>query len=457
MSDEPQTMIQKILALFSALTFLFSGGSTAVAASIALPTALVHNFYGFDQKGPFYNLDVYVKWEVEPNTTTGTFAGYFLTFQNGGGGYFGTQIDSTSKKAIFSIWDIDGTSITALPLGNCIRFGHEGSGSSCVIPYNWIVGREYRLRIWVLDSVVGAVKWGAWIQDTVTGLETPIGTISLKDSKGYSGYGMLSPNGTNFLEQYGSGSVNSCASLPYSKVTWRGPYADSNSYSASTATSSFQSPDCFNSTIYAGTAPLLTMETGGSTVRTVPTAKSLWGVGDKQAPSVPVGLSASGRDSSQIDVAWTAASDNLGVTSYKVYRGGVLQTTLGNVTTFRDANLAASTTYTYTVAACDAAGNCSNQSAAASAATQAIAATTTTHTQSDCLFEWAALRYPASFAPRGTQSLNIGAYYVRAYPQTASYLAVSADRLYYLGPLSENTLLDLGAAITWYLQSGCNK
>ena len=96
------------------------------AAKVALPTALAHTLYSFEEKGPFYNIDIYVKWEVQPTTYTGTYAGFQFYFQNGGGGYFGTQIDAYGKKAIFSIWDAQGTSMTALPLTGCNRFGHEG-------------------------------------------------------------------------------------------------------------------------------------------------------------------------------------------------------------------------------------------------------------------------------------------------------------------------------------------
>ena len=72
------------------------------AAKIALPTALAHTYYSFEDRGPFYNIDIYVKWEVQPTTYTGTYAGFQFYFQNGGGGYFGTQIDAYGKKAIFS-------------------------------------------------------------------------------------------------------------------------------------------------------------------------------------------------------------------------------------------------------------------------------------------------------------------------------------------------------------------
>ena len=90
---------------------------------------------------------------------------------------------------------------------------------------------------------------------------------------------------------------------------------------------------------------------------------------DTTAPSTPAGLTAAAASSSQINLSWTAATDNVGVTGYNVYRGGLQITTLGAVTTFQNTGLTASTTYAYTVQAFDAAGNASGQSIAASATT----------------------------------------------------------------------------------------
>lgn len=74
--------------------------------------------------------------------------------------------------------------------------------------------------------------------------------------------------------------------------------------------------------------------------------------------------------------------------------------------------------------------------------------------QSDCLFNWAERNLPATFAP-GSTSQNADIYYYRAYPKT-TYLAVGAEKVLYLGPLSANKPLDLGPAGTWYSDSGCN-
>jgi hypothetical protein len=90
---------------------------------------------------------------------------------------------------------------------------------------------------------------------------------------------------------------------------------------------------------------------------------------DTAPPTVPTGLTATAVSSSQINLAWTASTDNVGVTGYRVYRGGT-QIATTSATSYQNTGLSPSTTYTYTVAAYDAAGNTSGPSTSASATTQ---------------------------------------------------------------------------------------
>jgi hypothetical protein len=85
-------------------------------------------------------------------------------------------------------------------------------------------------------------------------------------------------------------------------------------------------------------------------------------------PTVPTGLNSPSQTNSSISLAWNASTDNVGVTKYKVYRGGVL---VGSPTTtsYTSAGLTASTAYSFTVRACDAANNCSAQTAPITVAT----------------------------------------------------------------------------------------
>ena len=168
-------------------------------------------------------------------------------------------------------------------------------------------------------------------------------------------------------------------------------------------------------------------------------------VQDTQAPTTPSGLTAVTISTTEINLAWTASTDNVAVTTYKIYRGGSPIATLGNVTGYADKTLSASTEYRFSVAACDAAGNCSAQSAAVTA---------TTPQPSDCLFNWAETSFPDYFAPR-TQSQSVAPYYGRLYPP-GTVLAIAFNKLLYLGPLSSGAILDLGDVATWYPRAGCN-
>ncbi|WP_329125168.1 GH12 family glycosyl hydrolase domain-containing protein [Streptomyces sp. NBC_01465] len=91
--------------------------------------------------------------------------------------------------------------------------------------------------------------------------------------------------------------------------------------------------------------------------------------GDTQAPTVPAGLTVTGTTPSGASLSWAAATDNTGVTGYDVFRGGTQVGTVSG-TTFTDSGLTASTAYSYTVRAHDAAGNVSAQSSPVTATTR---------------------------------------------------------------------------------------
>ncbi len=80
---------------------------------------------------------------------------------------------------------------------------------------------------------------------------------------------------------------------------------------------------------------------------------------DVTAPSAPQNLKATPTASS-ITLSWDAATDNVGVTAYYVYRNNVLFSTVAAPTlTYTDTAVNAATSYTYEVKARDAAGNVS--------------------------------------------------------------------------------------------------
>ncbi|WP_190808394.1 fibronectin type III domain-containing protein [Flagellimonas sp. S3867] len=80
------------------------------------------------------------------------------------------------------------------------------------------------------------------------------------------------------------------------------------------------------------------------------------GNNDSQAPTTP-NLTATGQTDTTADLSWSGATDNVGVTGYKIFKDGALETTLGNVNTYQVTGLTSSTAYNFTATALDAAGN----------------------------------------------------------------------------------------------------
>lgn len=87
-------------------------------------------------------------------------------------------------------------------------------------------------------------------------------------------------------------------------------------------------------------------------------------------PNAPTGLTATVVDDSSVNLNWSAATgDPQGVAGYKVYVGGVLRATLGNVLSTTVTGLEPNTSYSFTVSAFDATPNEGPQSAPALATT----------------------------------------------------------------------------------------
>jgi endonuclease I/chitodextrinase len=104
-------------------------------------------------------------------------------------------------------------------------------------------------------------------------------------------------------------------------------------------------------------------------------AEDLWGnytSSDTEAPTTPTNVVASNETSSTIEITWTASSDNIGVTQYRIYIDAVLsaQTTEAN---FKITNLQPGTSYNIQIEARDRINNKSEKS-------NPITATTTSDT-----------------------------------------------------------------------------
>jgi chitodextrinase len=99
--------------------------------------------------------------------------------------------------------------------------------------------------------------------------------------------------------------------------------------------------------------------------------------GDTTAPSAPTGLVATAAASNNVNLTWTASTDNVGVAGYYIVRNGVtIAQTTGSATSYSDSTVAASSTYSYQVMAYDAKANVSSLSNTSSVTTPATADTT---------------------------------------------------------------------------------
>ncbi|MCX5395808.1 glycoside hydrolase family 6 protein [Streptomyces sp. NBC_00102] len=113
-----------------------------------------------------------------------------------------------------------------------------------------------------------------------------------------------------------------------------------------------------------------------SSALSVTTSASSGGTTDTTAPTAPTGLTSSAKTSSSVSLSWTASTDNTAVTGYDIFRAGV-KVGSSTTTSYTDTGLTASTAYSYTVKAKDAAGNVSAASSALSVTTSASGGTGT--------------------------------------------------------------------------------
>jgi parallel beta-helix repeat protein len=84
-------------------------------------------------------------------------------------------------------------------------------------------------------------------------------------------------------------------------------------------------------------------------------------ISDVIAPQRPARVTAGATSTTTASIAWTAATDNVGVVAYEVYRDNVRIGTVGTLS-FDDSGLNAGTAYAYYIVAVDAAGNKSERS-----------------------------------------------------------------------------------------------
>ncbi|MDQ2933203.1 MAG: hypothetical protein M3Q80_02375, partial [bacterium] len=141
--------------------------------------------------------------------------------------------------------------------------------------------------------------------------------------------------------------------------------------------------DFFGNNIPVGAFDIGAYESNSSSVATSTTiiqtaSTATTSTSDIQAPSIPSSLTASPLSSSQINLTWMPSSDNVAVSGYKIYRGGIYLYTVAG-TAYSDSELTANTSYTYAVSSFDAAGNNSSQTLSVQATTLSSTSTATSN------------------------------------------------------------------------------
>ena len=137
----------------------------------------------------------------------------------------------------------------------------------------------------------------------------------------------------------------------------------------STASTSYVVSGLTNSTTYSFTVKAKDAAGNVSVASNVVSVTTLTPTPDTTAPTTPT-LSASGTTTTTTNLSWSGATDNVAVTGYDVYKGGIFLAST-TTTNYAVSGLTASTTYTFTVRAKDAAGNISVDSNTVSVTTLA--------------------------------------------------------------------------------------
>jgi len=138
-------------------------------------------------------------------------------------------------------------------------------------------------------------------------------------------------------------------------------FVDGSKVGSSTSTSySFGGLTC--GTTYTLGVQALDAAGNGSTVSSLDASTSACAT-DTQPPTAPTSLAASGATQTSVNLSWSAAGDNVGVTGYNLYSNGTkVGSATGTSYTFN--GLACGTSYTLGVEARDAAGNVSARASA---------------------------------------------------------------------------------------------
>ena len=269
---------------------------------------------------------------------------------------------------VYLTWDNAGSAFVSDSHGHAYR--------SAVGPTRWNGGR-YSAQIFYTD-----VRRGGVITVTAT-FATAVTSFGIVYAHEYSGLLSAAPVDVTAAASGTSGSLNSGSATSTNDidlifaggVSARHLTSPGAGYTARATSYGSLTED--KTVFVKGSYDATANNSGGAwAMQMVAFKATTGGTMDITAPTMPTGVSASALSSSQIFLSWTASTDpdNLpGQLTYGVYRNGTrIATTGSGVTSLTDSGLAASTTYSYTIAALDPAGNASAQTAPIPATTLSL-------------------------------------------------------------------------------------
>jgi chitodextrinase len=191
----------------------------------------------------------------------------------------------------------------------------------------------------------------------------------------------------------------------------------------------------------AYTLGVAAVDAAGNVSATAAVTSSTSACSDTTAPTAPSGLVTSGIAQTAVTLSWAASTDNVGVSGYRLFRNGS-QVGTASSTSYVFAALACGTSYTFGVAAVDAAGNASS-TAAVSASTSACPDTTAPSAPTG-LSASATAQTSTTLSWAGASD-NVGVTGYRVFLNGAS-VATAFTTSYVFGSLSCATSYTLGVA-----------
>ncbi|HUB88449.1 MAG TPA: hypothetical protein VMA74_01825 [Dyella sp.] len=142
------------------------------------------------------------------------------SFNQTGSFYFGLQPNGAlpngqiGQMALFSFFG-NGTSSS---YSSCVTGADGGAGTSCHIPYAWVIGRNYTFSAQqtATNPLAQTETWTGTVTDGTTGATTVIGVVTVPSS-----WGLIAPGNVAWAEWY-NGNI-SCASRTYISVLYNAP------------------------------------------------------------------------------------------------------------------------------------------------------------------------------------------------------------------------------------------